>query len=192
MRVVLGLLAAMAAAPARAEEPPVEPPASSEVKAEAPGLGCHTSVGLAAGAYFRGLDWDQVGSSPWAPTMSPVLGRMCGHDGRRLRAAIGVETAPWFIQVNAQNEIRRQWATSTVEVLYGPATMRVGLHGTFGFTARGGGLVTVWSPQGGSLDGGPALELRLSSYYIGATGFQGMLLYTTSPKRKFWKPREEA
>ena len=151
-------------------------------------LACRRSFGFAAGVNYQGgaLDWEQVGQGPWAPTLSPVLGAGCAASVRSVRASIGVESAPWYIQVAPNGDILRQWATGTLGVSYEAKGLSVGPLVTAGFTGLGAGVEAEWSPGGKSqrIAAGGSLGVRFTAYRLGAPGYQGMVLYSLASGKR--------
>jgi hypothetical protein len=169
--------------------PPAEPAPAASAAVATPEEPVHKdplcvhAVGIAGGAYVAGAEWQRLGQGSWAPTASPVLAGACGRNLlTTVHPWIGVETAPFYSHTRMDGATVDQFATATVGVLFGDGMIRVGPHGTAGWTALGTGLTAVLAPTNDK--GFGAIELRATWFHLGADGFQGMLLYDIYPRGK--------
>lgn len=149
-------------------------------------LACRRWYGFAVGAYRTEDDWTQVGQPPWAPTVSPMFGGACSPaKSGFVQPFVGADSVPWYVFVRENGDPVRQLASASTGVYLGGDVLRTGLYASFGFPAVGGGASVLWIPDGADLDSrGNGLELRFNTYQVGSLGFQGMLVFTTIPRRK--------
>lgn len=143
---------------------------------------CRRVYGFAGGVFFGTTTWEQVGAAEYSPTVSPVFGGACGLVNPKqplILPWVGVESAPWYIQVRPDGLRMRQFASASVGLSWGGKVVRGGVHGTAGYTALGGGLsMLVMLPSANERTGRHGFDLRVNAYNLGAFGIQGMLLYT--------------